>query len=105
MVVSERSVAEWEARLGVDVRRVRNAAELTQVELADRANVALSALKNLEGGHGCTLTTVVRVAHALDRTDWLGGFAPAAASVSPMDLLRQRQRVDGPKKSARGGLK
>jgi transcriptional regulator with XRE-family HTH domain len=55
---------EWERRLGADARRLRLAQGVTQVELAQRANVSVSALKYLEWGRGSTLTTLIRVARA-----------------------------------------
>ena len=84
-----RTSDEWEATLGADIRRLRVARRYTQNELAERANVSLSALKNLEAGRGSSLATVVRVARALERTEWLSSFAPAEPRFSPMELLRQ----------------
>jgi transcriptional regulator with XRE-family HTH domain len=86
--------SEWERRLGEDVRRLRRRRRLTQIELADRANVSLSAVKYLEAGKGSSLATVVRVARALDRTDWLESFIPPEPSVSPIAVLRERQRAE-----------
>jgi transcriptional regulator with XRE-family HTH domain len=83
---------EWERRLGADARRLRLAQGVTQVELAQRANVSVSALKYLEWGRGSTLTTLIRVARALGRTSWLDALAPEEPSVSPMALLREGQR-------------
>jgi transcriptional regulator with XRE-family HTH domain len=101
------TTAEWERRLGAGARRLRLALGLTQAELAERSNVSLSAIKHLEWGRGSSLATLIRVARALDRTDWLASFAPAEPSVSPIALLRERQsqtapaarRVRRPKKS------
>ena len=72
--------------------RLRN--RLTQIELAERANVSGSAIKNLEGGKGSSLTTVVRVVRALGRTDWLESLLPPEPAVSPMEILRQRRREE-----------
>ncbi|MFI5036527.1 MAG: helix-turn-helix transcriptional regulator [Acidimicrobiales bacterium] len=99
------TTTEWEVRLGSDVRRLRVARELTQAQLAERANVSVSAVQDLERGRGSSLTTVIRVARALDRADWLAAFAPAAPTVSPAQLwrsshgeaARSRQRVRRPK--------
>lgn len=84
---------EWEQRLGHDVRRLRHRQRFTQAELAERANVSLSALKYLEGGRGSSLSTMVRVARALGRSDWLAGFAPAEPQISPMAMLHERRRA------------
>jgi len=92
------STEEWEAQIGQDVRRLRHGARLTQADLATLANISLSAVRSLEGGNGSSLSTVVRVARALDRTEWLTSFAPPAPTVSPMAALRaqQRRRDGGP---------
>ncbi len=83
------TVEEWEEQFGAAVRRLRHARRLTQAELAQRANVSLSALKNLERGRGSSLSSVVRVARALGRTEWLDSFAPAESAFSPMEMLRK----------------
>ncbi len=87
------TTAEWEERLGVDARRLRLDLGLTQAELAERSNVSMSAIKSLEGGRGSSLATVIRVARALGRADWLSSFAPVEPIVSPIALLRERQGV------------
>jgi transcriptional regulator with XRE-family HTH domain len=61
----------WERRFGIEVRRLRQRHELTQAELAEQANVSTSSIKYLEAGKGSSLATVVRVAKALGRVDWL----------------------------------
>ena len=88
------TTADWERRLGADIRRLRLRNRLTQIELAERANVSGSAIKNLEGGKGSSLTTVVRVVRALDRTDWLETLLPTEPVISPMEILRQRRRTE-----------
>lgn len=91
-----RTTEEWEAHLGDQVRRARIDASLRQDELADRAGVSVGAVRGLEQGAGSSLKTLVRVARALDRDDWLEAFAPAPG-VEPLELLRglrsPRQRV------------
>jgi transcriptional regulator with XRE-family HTH domain len=88
------TTSEWEQRIGTDVRRLRFTLELTQAELAERANVSLSSLKRLEAGLGSTLSTVIRVARALGRDRWLAELAPPTPSISPMALLREAQRKE-----------
>jgi transcriptional regulator with XRE-family HTH domain len=90
------TTSEWEGRLGTDARRLRLAQRLTQVELAERANVSLSAVKHLEWGRGSSLSTLIRVARALGRTEWLSSFAPPEAAISPIALLRESQRQAPP---------
>ncbi len=79
-------VAALERELGASVRAARLALDLRQVDLAEQANVSLGALKHLEAGAGSSVTTLVRVAGALGREDWLRGLGPASA-FNPLALL------------------
>ncbi|MBP0639134.1 helix-turn-helix domain-containing protein [Cupriavidus sp. AcVe19-6a] len=67
-------------QLGHDLRTLRLSRNLTQSVLALQAGVSVRSLKNLEHG-SATLRTLVRVAHALGRDEWLATaavkFAPA----------------------------
>ena len=45
--------------------------QLTQAEVAERANVSLGALRHLESGSGATVSTLVKVLRALGQEDWL----------------------------------
>lgn len=87
------STKDWEAELGREVRRMRLRQDRTQRELADDANVSLSALKGLEAGRGSGVRTLILVARALGRTDWLESFAPREPTISPMQMLRQREQA------------
>jgi len=78
---------EWEALIGEQVRTTRVSRDLDQVELARKANVSVGAISNLERGKGSTLGTLVAVARALDRTEWLQALAPAV-TISPIRMLR-----------------
>jgi transcriptional regulator with XRE-family HTH domain len=84
---------EWERRFGEGVRKVRQRMGLTQAELAERANVSLSAVKYLEKGSGSSLGTIVRLARVLDRTSWLDAWVPPEPTISPIALLRERQHA------------
>ena len=91
---TQRTTDDWERVLGAQVRETRMRAEHTQSELATRANVSLSSLRNLELGRGSTIGTVVRVARALGREEWLEAFSPPMPAISPMAVLRQRRREE-----------
>jgi len=85
--VQSSSTEEWEAAVGEQFRSLRLARGLDQAQLAALAGVSLGSVKSLEQGRGSTLKTIVRLARALDREDWLRGLS-ARPSVSPIDVLR-----------------
>lgn len=94
---------EWEAELGLQIRALRLRQNLDQRQLADRAGVALNAVKNLEGGKGATLRSLVQVLRALNRVDWLRALAPAV-SISPVQMLKAkapRQRASRKRNNAK----
>ena len=84
---------ELEQALGRRVRAVRAARRLTQVELADRANVSVGALKHLEQGAGATISTLVKVVRALGEERWVDALGPEPEPFNPLDLLEQRRRA------------
>lgn len=86
------TVDEWEALIGTQVRNARVHGGLDQARLASLANVSIATLSNLERGKGSQLKTVIAVARALGRTDWLENLAPTV-TVSPMQMLRAKQRA------------
>lgn len=79
--------AEWERELGSSLRELRLRQNVDQRSLAERAGVALNAVKRLEGGKGATVSSLVKVLRALGREDWLAALAPAV-SVSPLHMLK-----------------
>jgi transcriptional regulator with XRE-family HTH domain len=87
---SNLSSEEWESSVGAQVRSLRISARLDQAGLADRAGISIGAVKGLEQGKGSTLRTLVRVATALDRAEWLTALDPQP-SISPIDVLRSRR--------------
>jgi DNA-binding XRE family transcriptional regulator len=90
-LVVRRTLAEWETEIGRQVRVLRKRAGLTQAGLARSANVSVGTIRNLESGAGSTLSTLVAVARALGRTEWLEALAPPV-TVSPLELLAARDR-------------
>ena len=86
------STKEWEQRFGREVRRLRNRLRLTQEELASQSNISKSSVQSLERGGGSTLSTIIRVARTLGRTEWLNSFTPEEPTVSPVQLLREREQ-------------
>ncbi len=80
---------EPEAELGRQLRTLRLRLDLDQRQLAERAGIALNAVKNLESGNGSTVRSLIRALRVLNRTEWLGALAPAV-SISPLQLLKTK---------------
>jgi len=77
---------ERERELGAQVRALRRTRGLTQQQSADRANVSVGAVKNLESGAGSTVRTLVRVLRALDADDWLSTVPVPRPTFNPLDV-------------------
>jgi transcriptional regulator with XRE-family HTH domain len=87
------------ASVGEQLRALRVSRNIDQKTLAERAGVSLRALRNLEGGQGSTLHTLVCVVRALGRQDWLHTVGPVA-TINPLMLSRAaepRQRASKPR--------
>ena len=84
-----KTVEEWEFGLGEQTRALRLRANLDQVSLAERAGIALSAVKNIESGKGATLKTLIKILRVLNRADWLASLAPPV-SISPLQMLKAK---------------
>lgn len=96
------TTAEWEVELGQHLRDLRLRQNIDQRQLAERADVALNAVKRLEAGKGATVTSLIKVLRALGREEWLGTLAPQV-TISPMQMLKDkpmRQRAS----KAKGAL-
>jgi transcriptional regulator with XRE-family HTH domain len=90
-----------EAGLGENLKALRLTRNLDQKTLAERAGISVRALRNLEGGQGSTLKTLVSVLRALGRQAWLDTIAPVA-TINPLALTRQaqpRQRASHPRRA------
>jgi len=86
MAMIVRTSDDWEQELGHRVKVARKAADLTQEELANRANISLNTLKSLEGGNGSQLSTFIKVIRALDMDREFDALLMTSA-VDPMALL------------------
>lgn len=100
---SSQTSTELEVALGERLRALRLDQNIDQKTLAERAGISLTALKNLEGGMGSTLKSLVSVLRALGREDWLQSIAPVA-SINPLNMPRNaepRQRASraGPERN------
>lgn len=82
---------ELEQLLGSHLRVLRLRQNITQRNLAERANVAPGAVQNAESGRGATIRTLVRMLKVLGRTDWIDVLAPRV-SVSPLQVLKSGSR-------------
>jgi transcriptional regulator with XRE-family HTH domain len=91
---------DWLQKTGASIRALRLEANISQAQLSKQAGISESALKNLEGGHGATMTTFIRVLRALRRESWLDTLKPAPV-INPLLIARdgsQRQRAPRRKK-------
>jgi transcriptional regulator with XRE-family HTH domain len=79
----------WEAELGRQIRTLRLRQNLDQQQLAERAGIALNAVKNLESGKGATLRSLIQTLRVLNRIDWLRSLAPPV-SISPIQMLKSK---------------
>lgn len=89
------TTAELESSLGAKLKSLRLERNIDQQTLAERAGISLRALKNLEGGAGSTLKSLVSVLRALGRESWLNTVAPMA-TINPLTMTRKsepRQRA------------
>ncbi len=82
---------EWEAELGQHLRELRLRQNIDQRQLAEQAAVALNVVKNLEGGKGATVVSLIKVLRALGREEWLRTLAPQV-SISPLQMLKAKPR-------------
>lgn len=87
--------SNWEEFIGEQVKLLRIRKNLTQEELAARAQISVSALKSLEGGKGSTLKSLVSTLEVLGETSWLESLAPEVeiSPIQAVELGKQRQRV------------
>ena len=93
---------ESAAELGRHLRELRLRRNIDQRKLAEQAAVALNVVKNLEGGKGATVTSLIKLLRVLGREEWLRTLAPPV-SISPLQMLKAkpaRQRASRAKGSS-----
>ena len=103
--MTEETSEELEAVLGEQLRALRVNRNIDQKTMAAQAGISLRALRNLEGGAGTTLRTLVSVVRALGRQDWLHRVGPVA-TINPLMLTRDarpRRRASRPRSGNHDG--
>jgi transcriptional regulator with XRE-family HTH domain len=100
------TIEDLEHILGDAIRSHRVRQGLTQTELAERANVALGALKAIEQGRNATTATLMKVLRVLGQTEWVNRLSPPDPTFSPMELLEERRsNAKGPARVRRSRIK
>lgn len=90
---------EIEAELGEQLKALRVHRNLDQATLATRAGISVRTLRNLEGGSGSSLHTLIQVVRSLGREQWFETIAPVP-TINPLMLTRTaapRQRASKPR--------
>jgi hypothetical protein len=67
------STDEWEVQLGQDIKKMRK-------------------MKKIEAGRGSSLRTLILIARALDRKDWLSSFVLPEPTISPWEIYKQQSQ-------------
>jgi len=91
MSITNKSTSDYEVLLGEQIRRLRIADGMDQEQLAGAANVSVGAVKNLEGGKGSSLKTLIMITRALNAEKWLESLSPET-TVSPLQVLRDQNK-------------
>lgn len=73
------------------LRRERLHRNMSQLTLAERSGLSVSAVKNFEKGKDAALSTFVQICRTLDRADWIMQLGPADA-VSVRDFAKRGGR-------------
>jgi len=84
---------ELEYLIGKQLKAKRLLLNLSQKTLAERAAVSVRALKNLEGGLGSSLSTLVKVVRSLGRSDWFDTIAPLPNVIPMTRSVTPRERA------------
>jgi transcriptional regulator with XRE-family HTH domain len=82
---------ELEKIFGEDIKALRLQKNIPRKILCAQAGISENALRNLEGGGGSTLKTLIKVLKALERESWLEQIAPQT-SINPLHLVKQKEQ-------------
>lgn len=96
------SVPELQSLLGTQLQRLRISRNLDQRSTAEKAGISEKSLRNLEGGRGSTVETLLRTLKALDSLEGIRMIVPETTT-SPLTLLRHakvRRRVRHSRKTS-----
>ena len=77
--------------IGLMLKRERLYRNLSQKVVSMRSGISESALKNLEGGKGASLTTFIQVCRTLGKDEWIMRLGPPDA-VSVKDYAKRGSR-------------
>ena len=99
LVKMYRTSADWEKNLGEQIKTYRLRINMSQSELAKRADLGVVTVSRLESGKGSSLSSFIKVLQVLRQEPWLESLAPEV-SVSPIEIHtrgKPRQRARGVK--------
>ena len=89
MVIASKTDSEILEELGGRLRSYRLQLNLSQAELATRAGVSRTTIRDAELGKDSQLSTLVKFLRALGRLDNLDAFLPTP-SISPIQLMKRQ---------------
>lgn len=87
-----KTIGEWQAILGVNIRSIRMQKNLDQKQLAAQSGASLTAIRRLETGLTTTTETLISVLRTLGKTDWLSALAPTV-DINPIQMARQASKT------------
>ena len=90
--------------IGSMLKRERLYRNMSQKVVSERSGISESALKNLEGGKGASLTTFVQVCRTLGKDEWIMRLGPAdAVSIKDYAKRGNKMRLRASATRKRGG--
>jgi transcriptional regulator with XRE-family HTH domain len=79
---------ELELKLGLDIKNMRLAKNISRESLCEKAGISLNALRHLESGSGATIKTLIPVLKILNKVDWLISISPEI-SINPLNMTKR----------------